>query len=128
MERAAISRCWLVCGLWSAGVFQHRKVALLLSLVAFAAAARARHRHLARPPRAQQAVRSGLLCCRIIDARLLTPQLSDVTGAQDEGKGGGGDGGTIIAFFGDILGDAWRRLCAAAAHSRPFDPACCVEK
>ena len=117
-----------MCGLSPAGAYQRLNARPALSLAAFAAAARARHRHLARPPRAQQAVRSGLLCCRIIDARLLTPQLSDVTGAQDEGKGGGGDGGTIIAFFGDILGDAWRRLCAAAAHSRPFDPACCVEK
>jgi len=43
-------------------------------------------------------------------------------------KGGGGEGGTIIALFGTILLDARRRLCAAAAYSRPFDPACCVEK
>jgi len=32
MERAASSRCWSVCGLSSAGVFQRRKVDLLLSL------------------------------------------------------------------------------------------------
>ena len=96
--------------------------------VAFAAAARARHCRLPRPCRAQQAVQSGLLCFEIVGARLLAPQPSDVTGAHDEGKGGGGEGGTIIALFGTILLDARRRLCAAAAYSRPFDPACCVEK
>ena len=38
------------------------------------------------------------------------------------GEGGGGEGGTIIAFPGSILGYARRPLSTLAARSVPFDP------
>jgi hypothetical protein len=112
-----------VCGSAPSGAFQRRKVDLLLSLATSAAAARARR----GPPSPDPAARSRPFdpaCCvenrRIVPTHALRFRCCRCAG---RGEGGGGEGGTIIAFSDSILGDARRPLCAAAARSRLFDPA-----
>jgi len=122
--RAASSKCWLIYGLCAAGAFQRRKVDLLLSLAASAAAAaRARRRRLPRPRRAQQAVRSGLLCCGIIGSRPLTPWPSVVAGAQDEGKGGEARAAPSSRSPAASWATPDARSPPLAARSRPVEPA-----
>ena len=107
----------------SAGAYQRLNARPALSLAAFAAAARERRRRLPRPRRAQQAVRSGRCAAESSDrahSRLGRPLLPV---RRTRGRGGRGEGGTIIAFSGSILGDARRPLSALAARSTPFDPA-----
>ena len=52
-----------------------------------------------------------------------------VAGAQDEGKAGGGEGGTIIAFSGSVLGDARRPLSSPGrAQQAVYRSGRCAEK
>ena len=59
---------------------------------------------------------------------MTTPQPSVVAGAQDEGKGGGGEGGTIIAFSGSVLGDARRPLSSPGRAQQAVRSGRCAEK
>ena len=120
--------CGSVCAAARSGAFQRRNLDLLLSLAAFAVTARACRCPPSLAP-AHAARRSNrLLCVAVFCSRPLTPRPSVVAGAQDEGKGGGGEGGTIFAFSGSILGDARRPLSAPCRAQRAVRSGRCEEK
>ena len=75
------------------------------------------------PRRAQQAVRSGLLCCGIIGSRPLTPWPSVVAGAQDEGKGGEARAAPSSRSPAASWATPDARSPPLAARSRPVEPA-----
>ena len=87
-------------------------------------------RAAARLPRPWRAADRSIrpLCCGIIGLCTLTPCPSVVAGGQDNGKGRGGEGGTIIAFPGSILGDARRPLSAPCRAQQAVRPGRCAEK
>ena len=129
--RAASSGCWLTYGLSAGRCFQRLKLDLLLSLATSSAAARARRRRLPRPRRAQQAVRSGLPREAAVHSLFLAPlRLSVVLllVRRTRARGRGGEGGTIIAFPGSILGDARRPLSAPCRAQQAVRSGRCAEK
>ena len=101
-----------MCGLSSAGAYQRLNARPALSLAAFAAAARERRRRLPRPRRAQQAVRSGRCATESSDRTYVRLALPLLLVRRFAGRGGGGEGGTIITFLSSIL-DVWYGYMAA---------------
>ena len=111
--RAASSRCGSACGSASSGAFQHlksRSASLPRRLRCHCSSAPL---PAFRDPGAQQTVRSGRCAAGSSDcvrSRLARPLFLSVRRTRARGRGG--EGGTIIAFSGNILGDAWRLLSA----------------
>ena len=80
------------------------------------------------PWRAQQAVRSGCCATESSDRTYVRLALPLLLVRRFAGRGGGGEGGTIITFLSSILGDARRPLSTPCHAQRAVRPGRCAEQ